>query len=360
VLSDRTLGFDVARSLAVIGMILVNFNIAMGEPSASGISRAFIGLFEGKAAALFVVLAGVGISLLSKRARESNDLQLLKEIRSSLLKRAVFLLIVGYLFSLIWQADILHYYAFYLLLSTVLLRTSNSILWLLIFALMVNFLVMLFLFDYSAGWNWNKLEYTDFWLWPGPLRNLLFNGFHPIFPWFSFVVFGLWLGRLNFNSSLTRINLLLVSLFVLLVTEGLSFLLIDYFTNLGLSEFSASDIVSVFGTSPIPPMPQYVISGASASTAVIVLCIRISELLHRSRVISVLTDTGRLALSIYIAHIVLSIGIIEVLAYSVDQAPVSIIIMTVVFCLFSMLFAHYWLKYFSHGPIELVMRKLTR
>jgi hypothetical protein len=45
-------------------MILVNFKIVFGE---NGI-KSFVDILEGKAAATFVVLAGVGLALMTKSA----------------------------------------------------------------------------------------------------------------------------------------------------------------------------------------------------------------------------------------------------------------------------------------------------
>lgn len=63
-MKKRIIGIDLARALAVIGMILVNFKIVFGE---NGI-KSFVDILEGKAAATFVVLAGFGLALMTKSA----------------------------------------------------------------------------------------------------------------------------------------------------------------------------------------------------------------------------------------------------------------------------------------------------
>ena len=61
--SSRILGFDIARALAIFGMVIVNFKIAMEAQTGTHFWLGFAQLFEGRASALFVILAGVGISL---------------------------------------------------------------------------------------------------------------------------------------------------------------------------------------------------------------------------------------------------------------------------------------------------------
>ncbi|MEL6625785.1 MAG: heparan-alpha-glucosaminide N-acetyltransferase domain-containing protein, partial [Bacteroidota bacterium] len=66
-MTKRIIGIDVARALAVIGMIIVNFKVVLGEKGESWL-KPFANVFFGKAAALFVVLAGVGLALMTNTA----------------------------------------------------------------------------------------------------------------------------------------------------------------------------------------------------------------------------------------------------------------------------------------------------
>jgi uncharacterized membrane protein len=61
----RIIGYDVARALAIFGMVVVNFKVVMAASEADpGWLASLVGLLEGRAAATFVILAGVGLSLL--------------------------------------------------------------------------------------------------------------------------------------------------------------------------------------------------------------------------------------------------------------------------------------------------------
>jgi uncharacterized protein len=66
-MKKRIIGIDVARAFAVIGMIIVNFRIVFGEQG-EGWLKGVAQLFDGKAAATFVVLAGIGLALMSNSA----------------------------------------------------------------------------------------------------------------------------------------------------------------------------------------------------------------------------------------------------------------------------------------------------
>ncbi|KAG1088661.1 hypothetical protein G6F40_013454 [Rhizopus arrhizus] len=66
---DRRLhGLDLARYLALAGMVLVNFRLAMAVPAeGNGGLAGFFHLLEGKASATFVTLAGLGLVLATQR-----------------------------------------------------------------------------------------------------------------------------------------------------------------------------------------------------------------------------------------------------------------------------------------------------
>ena len=103
---NRESGYDLARGLAVFGMILVNFKFITGlEELENDWLERITGFFDGRAAATFVTLAGIGVSLLSRRARQGGDAAELKKCRVVLLKRALFLFALGFLDTFFWLGD---------------------------------------------------------------------------------------------------------------------------------------------------------------------------------------------------------------------------------------------------------------
>ena len=71
----RVVGIDVARAVAVLGMVLVNFKVLSNTREAGpGWLVALAERLDGRASALFVVLAGVGVGMLTRRAREDGSI----------------------------------------------------------------------------------------------------------------------------------------------------------------------------------------------------------------------------------------------------------------------------------------------
>lgn len=69
--------------------------------------------------------------------------------------------------------------------------------------------------------------------------------------------------------------------------------------------------------------------------------------------------TGQLALTLYVAHVILGMGFLELLGRLENQSIQFALCAALVFWLLAMLFAHYWRKRFQRGPLEWVMRTLT-
>ena len=356
-MKKRILGYDIARALAVIGMVIVNFKIAMGaDQNGPHWLLTFASLFEGRAAATFVVLAGAGLSLLSRRARQNHDLVELGRNRASLLKRALFLFVVGLLYSPLWPADILHFYGLYITVGALVLAASTRRLWALATAFTVGFVILLGVFDYEAGWNWETFSYEGFWTPAGFVRNLFFNGFHPVFPWTAFLLIGMVLGRQDLRNPAVRKRVMAWGLGAAVVAEAGSWLLIKTLSA-GASAVDVEIITSLFGTAAMPPMPLYIIAGTGTACVVIAACVALGERFAEASWIRPLVATGQLALTLYVAHVVVGMGMLEALGWLENQSPPFAIGSALVFSGLSVLFAHLWRKRFKRGPLEWIMRR---
>ncbi len=352
----RIEGYDFARALAIFGMVIVNYKIVMGAEQAGPHWLLDVaGLLDGRAAATFVVLAGAGIALMTRRARREGDAQGLASHRTRLLKRALFLFVVGLCYTPLWPADILHFYGIYIAVGALVLAAPDRRLWGLAVAFMSVFVLLLFVLDYERGWDWETLSYSGFWTVKGMIRHLFYNGFHPVFPWTAFLLVGMWLGRQDLRDDRLRRRVLLTSLVVAALAEGVSWGLIQTLVP-GTPD---SDLAALFGTEPMPPMPLYLLAGAGTAFVVITGSIALTERFAEARWIRPIVSTGRLALTLYVAHVVVGMDTLEALGVLENQSPPFAIGSALVFCVISVVFAHTWKHRFAHGPLEWMMRRMT-
>lgn len=344
--SSRLEGLDLARFVAFVGMVFVNFKIAMGASDDGGMLGVLTQALQGRAAATFVVLAGIGLGITALRSDHVTTVWVT-------LKRAVFLLVIGLLNSLVFDADILHYYAFYFLFGVMLLPFRSR--WLVTAAMLLNvvFVAMILGLDYDSGWNWENYTYTDFWTPIGFVRNLFFNGWHPVVPWLGFLLLGIVLSRISISEVRTQSRMVLLGAAMLVGAELAS----DQISGLLATIDSELEVLAT--TEPVPPMPLYMLAGSGTAMLVIGLCLRFSGWLERIGVLAILTPAGRQTLTLYIAHIFIGMGTLEALQMLGGQTLVSAVSAAAIFCIIAVVYALVWSRFFKRGPIETAMRKIA-
>ncbi|MEM6768940.1 MAG: heparan-alpha-glucosaminide N-acetyltransferase domain-containing protein [Bacteroidota bacterium] len=355
----RILGLDFARSLAIIGMIIVNFKTVFGG-AGDGLSTSFAALFTGRAAALFVVLAGVGIALMSKRSYSNkDDLTIRRNVKSLIFKRAGFLFVIGLLYLPVWPADILHFYGVYMVITLLVLWWKPRRVLLLALGVVLFYPIFLVFGNYDTDWDFSNLDYQGFWTVTGFLRNLFLNGFHPVFPWVAFMLAGVWLGRqpLEDKRFVQKLGVVSVLLFLLILLTSFG---LQSIANEGLG-VTYEDANLLFGCSPMPPLPIYMLNGIFCAFSVIAASILILQRWPDSFILNSLVSMGKMALTFYVAHVVIGMGFSGLIT---DEAPggstsLFSVSYALVFSFICWLFTLQWRQYSAAGPLEWLMRKLT-
>lgn len=343
---QRLDGLDIARYLAFVGMVIVNFKIAMGADSDLGFAASFSSLFEGRAAATFVVLAGVGFGLAAQRNTYITTLKIT-------LKRALFLLFIGLLNMTIFEADILHYYAIYFAFAAFNSGCKTQPLIWAVFSLNIAFVVLIIVLDYDAGWNWTTLTYSEFWTPTGFIRNLFFKGWHPVIPWLSFFYFGMALSRQTLTQSETQNRLIGWGALALIAAQAASYVLMP------LATLIDPELTPLLGTTPVPPGPLYVIAGLGAASLVTGLCLRGAHIMRRAGIFGIVAPAGRQTLTLYVAHILVGMGSLEAFNMLEGQTTVMALIAAIAFSALATAYAWGWSKLFKRGPLEALMRKMA-
>jgi uncharacterized protein len=339
-------------------MIIVNFKVVFGGNGLNWV-KSLASIFDGKAAATFVVLAGVGLALMTNSAIKNKDQAKLKIARNRIAKRALFLFVVGISYMSIWPADILHFYGIYMAVTILLLTSQGKTLIASAIALIVAFPILMSFWNYETGWNFDTLNYQGFWTIKGFMRNLFFNGFHPVIPWTAFMLFGYWFGKQDLNNDKFIKKTFWISTIIFISIQVLSYLSISFLSE-GNQE-TVKELTEILGTNPMPPLPIYMFNGIAVAFAIISACIIIAKRFENNIIIDALNKTGQLALTFYVAHVIIGMGIIEAINpskmgnYSVEFS----VTYALIFSILCILFAIVWRKYKKAGPLEWILRKLT-
>lgn len=352
----RIPGFDLARAWAIFGMFIVNFQIVFGNYTDRSPLGQVLSLFTGNSSAAFVMLAGMGVSLLTWRP-EAEKLEK-KRLRSTVVRRSWFLFALGLLLYPWWPGDILHFYGGYMHLAAFFLFVNSRWLLVLAGAFLAGFHLLYLLFPYDMGWNMQTFEYLDFWTLKGFLRNTIYNGWNPIFPWAAYFFFGMWLGRLRWQERMVKVSALVWSLAVLIPLEIAMFLAEKGWFSPGWTFFLLADYV--------PPFLPFMLSCGSSAVIIIVACLWLGERFSDNKWVAALAATGQMTLTHYVVH--LTLGMLVLSAFSGQPygkpmnpngtaSPAMILGFSVAWFLGSMAFSYFWKKRFKNGPMEMLIRR---
>lgn len=356
-MQTRIIGFDLARAYAIFGMFIVNFNTVFGSHTDTTGLSGFLNLFNGNSSALFVILAGMGVSLMSARATSEEDK---KNIRKIISKRAWFLFTLGVLFYNWWPADILHFYGGYMHMALLFLFIPRGYYLWIAFACIVIFHLLLFIIPFETGWDFSTFLYKDFWTVSGFLRNTFYNGWNPIFPWMAYFILGMYLGKLNLLQFHIRRNLVLLAglLYCAVVTAQYNA------SKLHLDK----DLLFYLNADYLPPFLPFMISTASFGVIVICLFCYLGEKFKSSGVLQLLANTGQHTLTHYLSHLIIGFTLFSIITGKqlgfdiIAQTPTEpwrILSFAASYYLISAAFSYHWKKRFRFGPVETLMRKIS-
>ncbi|MCW3105469.1 MAG: hypothetical protein JWO09_3909 [Bacteroidetes bacterium] len=356
---QRIPGFDIARAYAIFGMFIVNFNFSFGSVMApTSPTGHFLNIFTGNSTAIFIICAGMGVSLMTHGNNYSKEEK--AALKSKIIKRSWFLFALGLLLYNWWSGDILHFYGGYMHFAAFLLFVPEKYyLWAAAFAILI-FHILLFIIPIDTGWDFTTFNYTDFWTPAGFIRNTFYNGWNSMFPWLSYFFTGMWLGRRDWTNKPVRRNTFITGLLLFIIFQSLRALESLHFLNSFWSDYITAEY--------FPPYLPFLMLTMGFAFMVIPVCMYIGEKCSNNAFISALQKTGQMTLSHYVIH--LTAGMI-IFAYITNKhytglledetptPPAYIFVYSVIFYTLSVLFSVLWSRKFKRGPLETLMRKIS-
>jgi uncharacterized membrane protein YeiB len=354
----RLAGFDVARSLAIFGMIIVHFTLVMtdGTPPEKW-SEILLQILDGRPAATFVILAGIGATLMAKKAADSGAAGARATVETVLRRRGLLLLAFGFLNLAIWQGDILRIYGVSLLVVPWLVWRGARALLLTGLAFVLGFCLLLALVDYDRNWDWNTMTYHRLWTPSGLSRSLFYDGFRSVFPWTGLLILGIWLGRLDWSASDTPRKVITWGLAMVMASSAVSFGILNWLgahPQPGLDRATAN---ALFGLQSMPPLPIFLLNAVGCALLAIGASVAVERRWKDVWPVSALAATGRMAFTWYMAHIVLGLGGVIVLGWT-KTSPWRALGAATGFFAIAVAVSVWWRRHFSSGPLEYMLRSV--
>lgn len=358
----RLEGIDFARAIAFLGMMMVNFHIYIHNADTDPAwMTQLANLFSGRAAATFVFIAGVGTALLTARWRRTRDSGDRRAARLSLLKRGLFLFIVGVSFRAQWPYDILHFYGVFLGLAALVFTLHARWLVALAIATTLGFVALYLFLPPTFGIDyWESPSFHE----PGAaLRDVFFTGHHPAFPWFAYFLTGLAVGQIDLHKSSNHWKLLIGGVVLIALAKAIKFAALDlnYIKLVPVEEwgYALPYIADLFGSSAYPPTPLYVMFGLGVGFIVLSLSLMLCASDARRAFVQPVIYAGQMALTLYLAHVFIGVTGIEWFLPEEMESIFWLYGIVITFFIASVIFATIWRRYHARGPVEWAMRRLV-
>lgn len=372
--SGRLVGVDVARGLALVGMMAVHI---LPEVSAQGeMSDAWI-VSVGKAAALFAVLAGVGIAFGSGGQRRPTGRRW-GAAAASLVVRALMIGAVGLLLGQVVSTDsayvILAYYAVLFLLAIPLLSLSTRALVILAAAVatiapVLSHLVRAQLPTTSP----TNPTFTDAVAQPMQLlTELALTGAFPALPWLAYLCVGMAVGRCALDTRGVVIRIGVIGVVIALAASAGSWLVMNVaggwrhleavaLTTMTPTEYTDLVVWGFIGTTPTAT-PWWLGTMAPHSSTPFDIAFTIgtslavlaaSLLLGRvaGAVLTPLAAAGSMTFTLYTLHLLMLGSPIQP-----ESESTAFVVQLAIVVGFALL----WGRWFSRGPLEAAVWRVTR
>lgn len=213
----RMIGLDLARGLAVFGMYAVHVGPA---PSQGGVIGFLMEVAQGRSSALFAVLAGFAVALITGRRTPKTGLAGCQAVAKVVI-RAVILLALGTALTMTGTpvVPILAFYGLFFLLVLPLYRLGAKPLAVIAAAWALVGPQLLYLLKPVVGGR----VFLSYGQADGPV-SLFFTGGYPALTWVPFVIAGMAVARCDLTATAVRVRLALTGVALAVTGYGGSWL----------------------------------------------------------------------------------------------------------------------------------------
>ncbi len=348
----RKPGPDVVRAVALIGVVVMNYHgyliirgAVPGQSAAADFFDPWTGPLSTRFAATFVLVAGVGVTLLTRRAH--RDPELVTEMRWRLARRGAILYLGGLYLDTIWEGTIIPYYGAMFVIAAALFTMRSR------WVLAVGALAVAAGASISVWGFWQaEAGESTAWLFRPPATSLqsfpldvLVNGTHPLLPWLGYfcvgIVLGRFLGRTDWRSTTST-------------AVG----------GIGMMLFAVAALVSGTAGTPFQDLvlstnasSRGVVYVASALGTALVAYVVVDVLAERfTTVLDPLRRAGQMSLTLYLLHIVVFNFVVDWMGWVVPGGLSTALLFAGGFWIVAIALANVWHHRYGRGPAERAYR----
>lgn len=349
--AGRLIGPDVVRAVALIGVVVMNFHgylLLRRDTRGGSTIEDFFDPWRGplatRFAATFVLVAGVGVTLLTRRA--IGDRRAVAAKRWTLVRRGLVLYAGGLLLDEIWPGTILPFYGAMFVIAAALFTLRGR--WVIAIGAAAAIA--------GAALAWWRVErrldgHDTSWLFApdrsprGLLFDVAVNGTHPLLPWLSFLCVGIVLGRVMATAWWRPAA----------IAGGLT--LFGIAALLGTADVSG-ERAELVSTHPYSRGLLYTASALGTALAALGAITWLAQRFAGTRVVTWLAAAGTMTLTIYVTHALAFNLLVDWLGWVRPTGLDTALLLSAAFWVIAVAIAVWWARRHGRGPVERLYRAL--
>ena len=301
-------------------------------------------------AATFVTVAGMGITLLTRRSCASREPKAISADRWTLIRRGVLLFGFGFVLNWIWSGTIIFFYGAFFIAGAFLVMLRSR--WLVAIGTSAALA--------AAGIQWWALDqrtegHDTSWLLNGDaatnrsprdlLLDTMIRGTHPLLPWLVFLCMGIVLGRMMPFTAQRRIELAM---------GGTSCLALGY-----LAHNSAPWHPLLASTDPFDRGIFYTLTAVGSSLLAVSLVGWLAEATANTAGTKLIAAAGRTTLTLYVGHVLVFNLLVHRLELVRPGALGTALVFATAYWFCAVAVAAVIQRKWGIGPLEWVYRKFS-
>ncbi|MFE0454185.1 DUF418 domain-containing protein [Streptomyces sp. NPDC058914] len=377
--AGRLVGLDLARGLAVLGMFAAHVG---PEPSAAGPLGWFLEVARGRSAALFALLAGFTLVLLTGRPQPWTG-RAGRQAVGRVLVRAAVLIALGYaLTALDTPVDvILSFYGLLFVLALPLYRLRAGALAAIAATTAIVMSVVVYLLRAAlerGSWSGTVIAHDPLARITGTdgIVELGVTGAYPVLTWLPFILAGMAVAKLDLARPGVLARIAGCGAVLAVIGYGGSWLALRLVPGAQAAVSAAAEGApaasawwsDAVGDEPMPGRPAWllvaaphsqtawsIVGNTGVALAVLALCLIATTSSRRVRwLLAPVIAVGSVSLTAYVGHI------IAIRALGTDDMPDSAALPVFLgFAVTAMVLAVVWTRLFRRGPLEYALHTAT-
>lgn len=323
----------------------------LGDGAWDRLFHPYTGVLSTRFAATFVLMAGIGVSLMSSNRPRSPRRDVLPGVRMRLARRGLFLYATGLALNHAWGGTIIFYYGAFLFIASLIVGLSDRTL----VALAGGAIVA------AAGLNaWlasrppgsRRIEWLD----PRVVHTVpdligrTFTGYtHPVLPWIAFLIAGMIIGR---HLERFQHHVRSIALVGGIVTTG-AYLVHHVVSALVADETGPDVFVS---TEPFRRGLGYSVTTLGIAVTVFAVVSACVERFARTRWVQGLQRAGQMTLSAYLLHVIVYYALFRWWDVVGSDGLATALIVSTTLWVAVVLASSWWRRHIGLGPAERLYR----